>query len=186
MQDPFEQLDKEFSQKVLSKFQMEENYVRALVDTFSKNEKYALILGASLSTLFKNLQKGKWKTKDSIKVDFFNCVKAYTEPFNFDPIAETAKEKVAFDLYIIALQIVSRPELVDGIGIDFRNFDEKNDNLHLVIKPSRLGVTEEGNDFTLDGMFFDSLPDKLNPEDPEYKDKLLDVCDTFMEELEEY
>lgn len=184
MQDPFEQLDKEFSQKVLSKFQREENYVRALEDTFSKNEKYALILGASLSTLFKNLQKGKWKTKDSIKVDFFNCVKAYTEPFNFDPIAETAKEKVAFDLYIIALQIVSRPELVDGI--DFRNFDEKNDNLHLVIKPSRLGVTEEGNDFTLDGMFFDSLPDKLNPEDPEYKDKLLDVCDTFMEELEEY
>lgn len=72
MQDPFEQIDKEFSQKVLSKFQSEENYVRALVDTFSKNEKYALILGASLSTLFKNLQKGKWKTKDSIKVDFFN------------------------------------------------------------------------------------------------------------------
>ena len=83
------------------------------------------------------------------------------------------------------MQIVSRPEQVDGIGIDFRNFDEKNDNLHLVIKSSRLGVTEEGNDFTLDGMFFDSLPDKLNPEDPEYKDKLLDVCDTFMEELEE-
>ncbi len=27
MQDPFEQLDKEFSQKVLSKFQREENYV---------------------------------------------------------------------------------------------------------------------------------------------------------------
>lgn len=43
MQDPFEQIDKEFSQKVLSKFQSEENYVRALVDTFSKNEKYALI-----------------------------------------------------------------------------------------------------------------------------------------------
>lgn len=186
MQDPFEQLDKEFSRKVLSKFQSEENYVRALVDVFSKNEKYALILGASLSTLFKNLHKGKWKNKDSIKVDFFNCVKAYTEPFSFDPIVETAKEKVAFDLYIIALQIVSRLELVDGIGIDFRNFDEKNDNLHLVIKTSRLGVTEEGNDFTLDGKFFDSLPDKLNPEEPEYKDKLLDVCDTFMEELEEY
>ena len=63
MQDPFEQLDKEFSQKVLSKFQREENYVRALVDTFSKNEKYALILGASLSTLFKNLQKGKQSKK---------------------------------------------------------------------------------------------------------------------------
>lgn len=63
MQDPFEQLDKEFSQKVLSKFQREENYVRALVDTFSKNEKYALILGASLSTLFKNLQKASGKPK---------------------------------------------------------------------------------------------------------------------------
>lgn len=52
---------------------------------------------------------------------------------------------------------------------------KKNDNLHLVIKPSRLRITEEGNDFTLDGKFFDSLPDKLNPKDPEYKDKLLDV-----------
>ena len=97
-----------------------------------------------------------------------------------------SKDKVAFDLYIIALQIVSRLELVDGISIDFRNFDEKNDNLHLVIKPSRLRITEEGNDFTLDGKFFDSLPDKLNPKDPEYKDKLLDVCDNFMEELEEF
>lgn len=186
MRDPFVQLDEEFSKKVLSKFQHEESYVRALVDTFSKNEKYALILGASLSTMFKNLHKGKWKTKDSIKVDFFNCVKSYTEPFIFDPIAETDKEKVAFDLYIIALQIVSRLELVDGISIDFRNFDEKNDNLHLVIKPSRLGVTEEGNDFTIDGKFFDSLPDNVNPKDPKYKDKLLDVCDTFMEELEEF
>lgn len=44
MQDPFEQLDKEFSQKVLSKFQREENYVRALVDTFSKNENMHLFL----------------------------------------------------------------------------------------------------------------------------------------------
>lgn len=70
-----------------------------------------------------------------------------------------SKDKVAFDLYIIALQIVSRLELVDGISIDFRNFDEKNDNLHLVIKPSRLRITEEGNDFTLDGKFVDSLPD---------------------------
>lgn len=55
-----------------------------------------------------------------------------------------------------------------------------------MIKPSRLRITEEGNDFTLDGKFFDSLTDKLNPKDPEYKDKLLDVCDTFMEELEEF
>lgn len=55
-----------------------------------------------------------------------------------------------------------------------------------MIKPSRLRITEEGNDFTLDGKFVDSLPDKLNPKDPEYKDKLLDVCDTFMEELEEF
>ena len=93
--------------------------------TFSKNENYALILGASLSILFKNLHKGKRKTKDSIKVDFFNFVKAYTEPFSFDPIADTSKDKVAFDLYIIDLQIVSRLELVDGISIDFRNFDEK-------------------------------------------------------------
>ena len=45
----------------------EESYVRALVDTFSKNENYALILGASLSTLFKNLQKGKWKKKIALK-----------------------------------------------------------------------------------------------------------------------
>ena len=42
MQDPFEQLDKEFSKKLLSRFQHEESYVRALVDTFSKNEKYAI------------------------------------------------------------------------------------------------------------------------------------------------
>lgn len=52
---------------------------------------------------------------------------------------------------------------------------KKNDNLHLVINPSRLRITEEGNDFTLDGKFFDSLLDKLNPKDPEYKDKFLDV-----------
>jgi hypothetical protein len=52
---------------------------------------------------------------------------------------------------------------------------KKNDNLHLMVKPSRLRITEEGNDFTLDGKFFDSLPDKLNPKDPEYKDKLLDI-----------
>ena len=63
MQDPFEQIDKEFSQKVLSKFQSEENYVRALVDTFSKNEKYALIFGASLSTLFKTCKKASGKPK---------------------------------------------------------------------------------------------------------------------------
>lgn len=186
MLDPFEQLDKVYSKKIFSQLEQEESYVRVLVDTFSKNENYALILGAILSTLFKNLQKGKWKTKDSIKVDFFNFVKAYTEPFSFDPIADTSKDKVAFDLYIIALQIVSRLELVDGISTDFRNFDEKNDNIHLVIKTSRLRITEEGNDFTLDGKFFDSLPDKINPKAPEYKDKLLDVCDTFMEELEEF
>lgn len=107
MLDPFEQLDKEYSKKIFSQLEQEESYVRALVDTFSKNENYALILGASLSTLFKNLHKGKWKTKDSIKVDFFNFVKAYTEPFSLDPIADTSKDKVAFDLYIIALQIVS-------------------------------------------------------------------------------
>lgn len=40
MRDPFDQLDEEFSQKVLSKFQHEESYVRALVDTFSKNGKW--------------------------------------------------------------------------------------------------------------------------------------------------
>lgn len=125
MLDPFEQLDKVYSKKIFSQLEQEESYVRALVDTFSKNENYALILGASLSTLFKNLHKGKWKTKDSIKVDFFNFVKAYTESFSFDPIADTSKDKVAFDLYIIALQIVSRLELVDVISIDFRNFDEK-------------------------------------------------------------
>lgn len=44
MQDPFEQLDKEFSQKVLSKFQREENYVRALVDTFLKMKNMHLFL----------------------------------------------------------------------------------------------------------------------------------------------
>lgn len=125
MLDPFEQLDKVYSKKIFSQLEQEESYVRSLVDTFSKNENYALILGASLSILFKNLHKGKRKTKDSIKVDFFNFVKAYTEPFSFDPIADTSKDKVAFDLYIIDLQIVSRLELVDGISIDFRNFDEK-------------------------------------------------------------
>lgn len=78
MLDPFEQLDKVYSKKIFSQLEQEESYVRSLVDTFSKNENYALILGASLSILFKNLHKGKRKTKDSIKVDFFNFVKAYT------------------------------------------------------------------------------------------------------------
>lgn len=54
MLDPFEQLDKVYSKKIFSQLENEESYVRALVDTFSKNENYALILGASLSTLFKN------------------------------------------------------------------------------------------------------------------------------------
>lgn len=67
MLDPFEQLDKEYSKKIFSQLEQEESYVRALVDTFSKNENYALILGASLSTLFKNLQKGKWKKKIALK-----------------------------------------------------------------------------------------------------------------------
>ena len=67
MLDPFEQLDKVYSKKIFSQLENEESYVRALVDTFSKNENYALILGASLSTLFKNLQKGKWKKKIALK-----------------------------------------------------------------------------------------------------------------------
>lgn len=67
MLDPFEQLDKVYSKKIFSQLEQEESYVRALVDTFSKNENYALILGASLSTLFKNLQKGKWKKKIALK-----------------------------------------------------------------------------------------------------------------------
>ena len=67
MLDPFEQLDKVYSKKIFSQLEQEESYVRDLVDTFSKNENYALILGASLSTLFKNLQKGKWKQKIALK-----------------------------------------------------------------------------------------------------------------------
>lgn len=59
MLDPFEQLDKVYSKKIFSQLENEESYVRALADTFSKNENYALIQGASFSTLFKNLHKGK-------------------------------------------------------------------------------------------------------------------------------
>ena len=47
MLDPFEQLDKVYSKKIFSQLEQEESYVRALADTFSKNENYALILGAS-------------------------------------------------------------------------------------------------------------------------------------------
>lgn len=93
---------------------------------------------------------------------------------------------VVGDLYIIVLQLVSRLNFVDGIGIDFRNFDEENDNIHLVIKPSKLGISKEGNDFIKVGKLFDSLPEEVNPKDPEYKDKLLDITATFMDLLEEY
>lgn len=67
MLDPFEQLDKVYSKKIFSQLENEESYVRSLVDTFSKNENYALILGASLSILFKTCIKERGKQKIALK-----------------------------------------------------------------------------------------------------------------------
>lgn len=67
MLDPFEQLDKVYSKKIFSQLEQEESYVRALVDTFSKNENYALILGASLAHSLKTCIKESGKQKIALK-----------------------------------------------------------------------------------------------------------------------
>lgn len=185
MQDIIKQ--RELLHTVRMSVEMDEakRYADTLVSTFSGNDNYSLILGASLATLFMNLRNGKWKTKDSIKIDFFNCVQAFTQPFTFELFTEADKKTIAFDLYNITLQLVSELCLVDGIGIDFRNYSEKKDNLHLVIKPSKLRVSEGGKDFTDDCSLFNGLPSVINPQDPKIKDELMDITSTFMNLLEE-